>query len=369
YIQTWTLTAVPNSRYTVDLSSDEFDPYLMVDGPGVNDGDLHSGQGCAARVAARFPEAGPYRIRVNTTTHPLRQTGRFTLAVIKDSLGKVEGDCSPSQRPAGGGGPVAVSSGGRTIASGQTMTGQLTANDELFPDTTYLQRWSFTAAPGRAYTIDLASDDFEPYLMVEGPGITEFQGNMDGGSGCAARISRVFPQSGSYTIKVNTTTAVRRATGAFRLTVTDGQRDKIEDACSPPSGAQEPLIRETGLPTITIGQTVQGRLTRQDVFREIDSTYAQSWTLRGTASQTVTIDLESDDFDSYLFVMGPGIARSNQDNDSGGNCNARLTMTFPQSGDYQVVVNTDGKYATGAFTLSVTNGAKPKSLARCRRDQ
>ena len=105
------------------------------------------------------------------------------------------------------------------------------------------------------------------------------------------------------------------------------------------------------------------------MFREIDSTYAQSWTLRGTASQTVTIDLESDDFDSYLFVMGPGIARSNQDNDSGGNCNARLTMTFPQSGDYQVVVNTDGKYATGAFTLSVTNGAKPKSLARCRRDQ
>jgi len=249
------------------------------------------------------------------------------------------------------------------------MTGQLTANDELFPDTTYLQRWTFTAVAGRAYTVDLASDDFEPYLMIEGPGITEFQGNMHGGAGCAARISRVFPQSGSYTIKVNTTTAVRRATGAFRLTVTDGQRDKIEDACSPPNGAQEPLIRETGLPTITIGQTVQGRLTRQDVFREIDSTYAQSWTLHGSAGETVTIDLESDAFDSYLFVMGPGIARSNQDNDSGGNCNARLTMTFPQSGDYQVVVNTDGKYATGAFTLSVTSGAKPKSLARCSRGQ
>jgi len=369
YIQTWTLTAVPNSRYTVDLSSDEFDPYLMVDGPGVNDGDLHSGQGCAARVAARFPEAGPYRIRVNTTTHPLRQTGRFTLAVIKDSLGKVEGDCSPSQRPAGGGGPVAVSSGGRTIASGQTMTGQLTANDELFPDTTYLQRWSFTAAPGRAYTIDLASDDFEPYLMLEGPGITEFQGNMHGGPGCAARISRVFPQAGPYMIKVNTTTAVTRATGTFRLTVTAGQQDKMEDACTPPSGAQEPLVRESAMQAITIGQTIQGRLTRQDVFRDRDSTYAQMWSLHGTGGQVVTIDLESDDFDSYLFVMGPGIDRSLQDNDSGGNCHARLTMTFPQTGDYEVIVNTDGKYATGAYTLSVTTGSKPKSLARCRRDQ
>ena len=366
YIQTWTLTAVPGSRYTVDLSSDEFDPYLMVDGPGVNDGDLHSGRGCDARVAATFPQAGPYRIRVNTTTHPLRQTGRFTLSVIKDSLGKIEGDCSPSQRPSGRAAPV---SGSRTIASGQTMTGQLTANDELFPDTTYLQRWSFTAQPGRAYTVDLASDDFEPYLMLEGPGITEFQGNMHGGPGCAARISRVFPQSGPYTIKVNTTTAVTRATGTFRLTVTDGQRDKMEDACTPPSGGQEPLVRESGLQQINIGQTIQGRLTRQDVFRDRDSTYAQMWGVKGTSGQTITVDLESDDFDAYIFVMGPGIDRSLQDNDSGGNCNARLTMTFPQTGDYEIIVNTDGKYATGAYTLSVTSGSKNKSVARCRRDQ
>ena len=179
----------------------------------------------------------------------------------------------------------------------------------------------------------------------------------------------MFPQAGQYTIKVNTTTAVTRATGTFHLTVTSGQQDKMEDACTPPTSAQEPLVRESAMQAITIGQTIQGRLTRQDVFRDRDSTYAQMWSLHGTGGQVVTIDLESDDFDSYLFVMGPGIDRSLQDNDSGGNCHARLTMTFPQTGDYEVVVNTDGKYATGKFTLSVTSGSKPKSLTRCRRDQ
>src|SRR5437773_10908429 len=103
------------------------------------------------------------------------------------------------------------------------MTGQITANDELFPDTTYLQRWSFTAVAGRTYTIDLASDDFEPYLMLEGPGINEFRGNMHGGPGRAARISRVFPQAGPSPTKVTTTTVVTRATGTIHLTDTSGQ--------------------------------------------------------------------------------------------------------------------------------------------------
>jgi len=100
-----------------------------------------------------------------------------------------------------------------------------------------------------------------------------------------------------------------------------------------------------------------------------DSTYAQPWTIQGRAGTTVTIDLESDAFDSYLFLRGPGISggRDFQDDDSGGTCHARLTATFPQSGSYEIVVNTADHYATGSFTLSVTSGSKPKSVSRCTR--
>ncbi len=119
--------------------------------------------------------------------------------------------------------------------------------------------------------------------------------------------------------------------------------------------------------TIAVGQTVEGRLTRDDVLRRADSTYAQRWTFSGTAGQTVTVDLESDEFDAFVFVSGPGIERRLQDDDSGGNCNARLTATLPQTGEYMIVVNTANRAETGGFSLSVTRGSKPPSLRRCSR--
>ena len=110
-------------------------------------------------------------------------------------------------------------------------------------------------------------------------------------------------------------------------------------------------------------------MTRSDVLLRGDSTYAQAWTIQGRAGQTITVDLESDDFDAYMFLRGPGISgeRSFQDDDGGGNCNARLTVAFPADGAYEIDVNTAEHYATGSFTLSVTSGSKPKSVARCRR--
>ena len=73
-------------------------------------------------------------------------------------------------------------------------------------------------------------------------------------------------------------------------------------------------------------------------------------------------------FDNVIPVLAQKSAL--QDDDSGGNCNARLTASFPQAGDYEIVVNSAGaKYATGTFSLSVTSGSKPKSVARCSRSQ
>ncbi|MGH7530480.1 MAG: PPC domain-containing protein, partial [Gemmatimonadales bacterium] len=127
-----------------------------------------------------------------------------------------------------------------------------------------------------------------------------------------------------------------------------------------------------GARAIAVGETRQGTLTSDDVLLIGDSTYAQPWTVQGRAGEAVTIDLESDDFDAYLFLQGPGVSGGGdfQDDDSGGNCNARLTATFPQTGEYEIVVNTTGdQYATGAFTLSVTRGSKPKSVQRCSRSE
>jgi len=118
---------------------------------------------------------------------------------------------------------------------------------------------------------------------------------------------------------------------------------------------------------IAAGQSIRGELTTRDVLRRADSTYAQRWITPGVVGRTVTIDLVSDAFDAYLFVSGPGFEGEPQDDDSGGSCHARLTVTFPRDGVYTIVVSTADRYGLGPFTLSVTPGAKPTSLTACER--
>ena len=119
---------------------------------------------------------------------------------------------------------------------------------------------------------------------------------------------------------------------------------------------------------IAPGDTVRDSLTRRDALLRAESTYAQEWRLAGRAGRTVTIDVAASAFDAYVFLLGPGFERSApQDDDSGGRCNARLTVRFPQTGDYFIVVTSSERFATGAFMLTVATGAKPVSLAPCTR--
>lgn len=390
YYQRWILPVQLNQTFTVDLVSDDFDSFMRLArgrGDKLVDND-DGGGGCNARIVYTATDDHPLRILVNTIGK--RATGRFTLKVSEGELPtEAKGNCrfsggTTAAAPSSPSQPSRGAASGHTITTGQSVTGQLTTADELFTDTTYMQHWTYSATPGQEVTIDLASDDFDPFIMVDGPGLSEFVGDEHSGPGCAARISRTFPQAGPYDIKVNTTTHPRRQTGHFVLSITQGHKPDVNDSCSPPTGAsggglqssEGPLVRsgdtQGAAPSehrITVGQSVQGKLTTQDVLLRSDSTYAQAWTIQARSGQTITIDLESDEFDAYLFVRGPGITggREFQDDDSGGNCNARLTVTFPESGAYDLVVNTQGKYATGAFSISVTTGSKPKSLARCSR--
>jgi len=103
------------------------------------------------------------------------------------------------------------------------------------------------------------------------------------------------------------------------------------------------------------------------VLLTAESTYAQEWRLAGTTGQIVTIDLASEAFDAFVFLLGPGLEKPLQDDDSGGRCNARLTVRLPRTGDYTIVVTSSEKFATGRFALAVAAGAKPKSLSPCPR--
>lgn len=386
FYQRWILPVRANQVLTIDLESSEFDAYvLLTRGRGdklveTDDG----GAACNARIVYTSQDDHPLRIIVNTAARPKGQTGRFTLRVtegkgMRESSGS--GGGSNCQLASAATAPVIrqasnVSRAAATVPFvrvGETVNGALTNSDSLYPDNSYYKFYEFTAPAGQPVTIDLASDDFDPVLIVRGEDLAKSIINDDGGPGCSSRVARVFPSRGPYRILVNSTATPERQTGSFTLSITQGSKPVQEAGnadCRRAGGAE--ASTSTAENAIAIGETRQGTLRRSDVLLRSDSTYAQAWTIQGRTGQTITVDLESDEFDAYMFLRGPGIAgagrdRSFQDDDGGGNCNARLTVTFPEDGAYEIDVNTAEHYATGSFTLSVTSGSKPKSVARCRR--
>ncbi|HMA40011.1 MAG TPA: serine protease [Gemmatimonadales bacterium] len=240
YYQRWQLTPRAGQDVTIDLSSTDFDPVLIVRGAAdtsmVND---DGGPKCASRVVFTARSSSPVTILVNTTSSPHSQTGRFTLAV---SEGSKPVDATAT-RDAPGDCRSAPSLGGalREIAVGQTVNGSLSETDPLYPDTTYYQRWIVSARPGQDVTIDLSSAEFDPVLIVRGTADSSIV-NDDGGPGCASRVVFTAPSSAPDTIIVNTTAKPLRQTGRYTLTVSSGRKpvDPIgtedrPDDCRPPS--------------------------------------------------------------------------------------------------------------------------------------
>lgn len=246
---------------------------------------------------------------------------------------------------------------GRTIAVGQSVAGRLTEDDEVYPtDTTYYQRWQLTPRSGQDITIDLASTEFDPVLIVRGAADTSLVDD-DGGPECASRVVFTAASSDPVTILVNTTSRPHRQTGRFTLSVSEGT-----SPVDVPATREEPgdcRVAPAMGGTIAIGQTVTGALTDGDALYR-DTTFYQRWQLTVRAGQDVTIDLSSTDFDPYLIVRGA--ADTTVANDDGGpGCASRLVFTAPSSGPVSILVNTTNTpiRQTGRYTLTVSEGRKP----------
>jgi hypothetical protein len=101
---------------------------------------------------------------------------------------------------------------------------------------------------------------------------------------------------------------------------------------------------------IPIDTSVTGQLTMSDPVMP-DQTYYRLFTFRGTAGQTVQIDLKSADFDAYLYLKDQNGQAIAQNDDSGGGTNARIIQSLPYTGMYQIYANTLMRGHAGAFTL------------------
>jgi hypothetical protein len=232
----------------------------------------------------------------------------------------------------------------RTIAPGQTVSGNLSASDPTLDDGSHFHTYRMAARAGERYQITLRSDDFDAFLAFgRSAGSTcsdDCVMDDDGADGTDSRLRVTTHSAGTYEIRVNTLGSGE--TGAYRLSV------EPLDPLPPPS------VRD-----ITVGQTVSGALAPGDGELD-DGSYYDLYRISARAGERLEITLRSTDFDSFLEwgTMEDGAFEEiDSDDDSGGGLDSQLVVAADRAGTYYIRANSLGAGDTGAYTVSVRQAA------------
>lgn len=326
FLEAWSFEGEEGQTVTFDVISDDFDSYVYVVGPGLNDmlRDDDSGGMCHARVELTVLESGTFHVVASSNAG--YQTGTYRIRAS-------ENPASPS--PISCGGMDGTSLMGLTpqgeLSVGDVGSGFLTASSSSIQNDRPVQTWTLRGNAGDRVTIGVQSDDYDSFLYFFGPGMSEVQTDDDGGNGYDSEMTVTLAADGTFTIGAAALSS--GSTGAYTVSITEPMQ-----ASNLPLGGRE----------LRVGSTENGFLGEEADVR-YDGQLVQAWAFRARAGERVTFDQISEDFDSYLRVVGPGMSELTDD-DGGEGLHSRLTVTFPQGGVYRVVVGSLGGNE-GSFTL------------------
>ncbi len=166
--------------------------------------------------------------------------------------------------------------------------------------------------------------------------------------GTNAIVTFVAPQSGPYNVEVLNRGALA---GDVAVTVRE-LRTGFQPVPADPNLPQPPSF----MGPVNVGQ---GGLVVTDQLTFNDNRLpARNWICKVVAvnmvkGKTYTIREESNQIDSYLFVQDSKFIHLAEDDDGGGNLNAQIFFSPPETGVYRVIASSLGS-RPGAFTLKIT---------------
>ena len=96
-----------------------------------------------------------------------------------------------------------------------------------------------------------------------------------------------------------------------------------------------------------------GKLEEGDATFDSDGSFYDTYTFVGRAGQSVTIDLESQEFDTYLLLVdGEGNTIGENDDVAEGNTNSKLEIELENNSVYTIVVNGFDSEHKGVYNLT-----------------
>jgi hypothetical protein len=192
-------------RVDLRLNADDFDPYLLVTGPGgfqLSNDDDRRGETLHSRLVFELPADGEYR--VSATSFAPGAMGAYRLLAAR----------------AGGGDELDRMQAAAPIALNAALSGRLQEGDLRLGGSKFQDRYLLAGRRGQRVRIGLESDDFDTFLMLEGPDgttITSDDITENGRTSTNSRLDTVLVEDGNYVVTV--TSYADGATGKYDLSV------------------------------------------------------------------------------------------------------------------------------------------------------
>ncbi|MGO1396468.1 MAG: hypothetical protein ACTHU9_12510 [Halomonas sp.] len=288
-----TLNIEEAGLYQLEMRSDDFDAYLEIEGPnGYAREDDDSAGDLDARIAD-FLEPGEYTLTARSAYDD--GNGVYTLSVEPHEL---PGD------------------------------GELRNDGALTPDDS-LNGWfsgqglSYQVEVEEAgmYQIEMRSSDIDSYLVLEGPN-GYYREDDDSAGNLDASIAD-FLAPGEYQLTART--AYGESSGMFTLSMA-------------PRDMPDVNLRNEG--TLTPGEALNGWYSGEPL----------TYQLEVEGSSLVTLEMRSDDFDTFIEISGQGFVAS--DDDGAGGTDSRLQEQL-LPGTYTVSARGFSATGSGLFELSL----------------
>ena len=322
YRDDFTFEGQPGQQAIVDLRSTEFDPYLIVLAPSGEqfDNDDYEGDIARSLLALDLTESGTYEVIV--TSYSEGETGAYTLQMDVDDAGAIE--------------------------RARRETGTLADGDTVLDGGEYLDTFEFEARPGQRVTIDLASNDFDAYLILSDP-IGGQEENDDGADSTDSTLAMDITESGTY--RVGVTSYEAGETGDYELSI------ELSDL------ADSQIQGNRDVETLTVGGPARGSLASGDQQLETGE-YQDIYVFDGSAGQNVTIELTSTDFDTYVALMTPSGDVIENDDYEGSTSRSLLELDLAETGRYRVVATSYAVDEVGDYLLSLALGGDSSGTRR-----
>ncbi len=216
------------------------------------------------------------------------------------------------------------------------IIGSLGRGSHVLPvDNSFFDLYAFEGRAGQQVQIEMRSQQIDSFLILIDHNGNEVAQDDDSGGGSNAKIAATLPADGTYLLMANSYQAGQA--GSYSLKA---------EASSANAGNSANwgrfILRQAGI----LGPGASVLPTDGSLYRD--------YTFEGRVGQSVTINLASPDFDTYLALLDPNAeVIAETDDAKHGDRSSTLTVTLPRTGVYRVIVNARDRRGRGRYILTV----------------